>query len=74
MANTVKDLADSNNTLKMASADCMQAAADHEATVKGRKEELTAIATAKTILTDSSSGAESQTYSLLQAGAAECGR
>merc|ERR1711972_484657 len=54
----------------MGSSDCMQTAADHEATVKSRNEELTAIATAKKILTDSSSGAVSQTYSLLQAGAA----
>merc|ERR1712217_36844 len=64
------DLADSKNSLKTTSADCMQTAADHEATVKSRKEELEAIATAKKILTDTSSGAVSQTYSLLQAGAA----
>merc|ERR1711972_655510 len=70
LANTVKDLADSKSALKTTSADCMQTAADHGATVTGRKEELTAIATAKKILTDSSSGAVSQTYSLLQAGAA----
>merc|ERR1712050_251267 len=47
-----------------------QTAADHEATVKSRNEELTAIATAKKILTDTSSGAVSQTYSLLQASVA----
>merc|ERR1712066_1189502 len=56
LANTVKDLADSNNALKATSSDCMQTAADHEATVKSRKEELTAIATAKKILVDSSRG------------------
>merc|ERR1711972_245856 len=54
----------------MGSSDCMQIAADHEATVKSRNEELTAIATAKKILTDTSSGAVSQTYSLLQASVA----
>merc|ERR1712217_12810 len=70
LANTVKDLADSENSLKTTSSDCMQTAADHEATVKSRNEELTAIATAKKILTDTSSGAVSQTYSLLQASVA----
>merc|ERR1711972_843088 len=54
----------------MGSSDCMQIAADHEATVKSRNEELTAIATAKKILVDTSSGAVSQTYSLLQASVA----
>merc|ERR1719456_1270245 len=44
----------------------MTVAADHEATVKSRTEELTAIATAKKILTETSSGAVSQSYSLLQ--------
>merc|ERR1719248_294518 len=44
----------------------MTVAADHEATMKGRQEELTAIATAKKILTETSSGAVGQTYSFLQ--------
>merc|ERR1712217_349089 len=70
LANTVKDLADSENSLKTTSSDCMQTAADHEATVKSRNEELTAIATAKKILTDTWGGAVSQTYSLLQASVA----
>merc|ERR1719382_498506 len=44
----------------------MQVASDHEATVKGRAEELKAIADAKNLLTSKTGGAESQTYSLLQ--------
>merc|ERR1712048_1221129 len=46
--------------------DCMQVASDHEATVKGRAEELKAFADAKNMLTSKTGGAESQTYSLLQ--------
>merc|ERR1719362_830421 len=68
LANTVKDLADSKNSLKTTSSSCMQTAADHEATVKSRTEELAAIAEAKKIITESTSGAVSQTYSFLQAG------
>jgi len=41
-------------------------AADHEATVKSRDEELNAIATAKKILGETTSGAVSQSYSLFQ--------
>merc|ERR1719456_528020 len=44
----------------------MTVAADHEATVKSRTEELNAIATAKKVLSETSSGAVGQSYSLLQ--------
>jgi hypothetical protein len=44
----------------------MTTAADHEATVNARKEELKAIATARKILEETTSGAEGQTYSLIQ--------
>jgi len=44
----------------------MQVAADHEATVKSRKEELNAIATAEKILKESTGGAQDQSYSFLQ--------
>merc|ERR1719152_267514 len=44
----------------------MQLATDHEATVAGRTAELKAIAEAKKILQDTTSGAVGQTYSLLQ--------
>jgi len=44
----------------------MTVAADHEATVKSRNEELNAIATAKKVLSETTSGAVSQSYSFLQ--------
>merc|ERR1719352_2280353 len=47
LAETVKELAKDKESLKVASDTCMQVAADHEATVKSRNEELKAIATAK---------------------------
>jgi len=63
---TTKSLAASQQQLATARATCMQVAADHEATVAARKEELAAIAQAQKILQETSSGAVSQTYSLLQ--------
>merc|ERR1719468_594617 len=66
LAQTKKLLEDGESTLQTVRSDCMTTAADHEATVAGRKEELAVIAKAKKILTDSTSGAEGQTYSLLQ--------
>jgi len=66
LGETVKLLKNTKDALATASATCMQVAADHEATVKARNEELKAIATAKKILEDTTSGAASQTYSLLQ--------
>jgi hypothetical protein len=67
------DLASNANALKEAEAglatahsDCMTTAADHEATVAARNEELKVIATAEKMLKDSTSGAVGQTYSLLQ--------
>merc|ERR1719336_954612 len=66
LANTVKDLADGEKALETTGTSCMTTAADHEATVKSRKEELAAIAKATQILEGSTSGAVSQTYSFLQ--------
>merc|ERR1719287_473168 len=66
---TVKDLQNSQESLGTANTDCMTTAADHEATVAARTQELQVIATAKKILKDSTSGAEGQTYSLLQTSA-----
>jgi len=63
---TNKDLANSKEQLATAHATCMQVAADHEATVASREEELKAIAEAKKILKETSSGAVSQTYSFVQ--------
>merc|ERR1719189_1880365 len=63
---TNKKLSSAEETLKTASASCMQTAADHEATVAARKEELGVIAKALEILKSTSTGAMGQTYSLLQ--------
>merc|ERR1719463_357858 len=66
LAKTVEELAADKSSLAETSSTCMQVAADHDATVKSRTEELTAIATAKKILNDTSSGAVSQSYSFVQ--------
>merc|ERR1719506_1939972 len=66
LAETVKELAKDNESLKTAQTTCMTVAADHEATVKSRTEELTAIATAEKVLKETSAGAVGQSYSLLQ--------
>ena len=63
---TTKDLAAANNNLATVHGDCLTVAADHEATVAARAEELKVIATAKKILQESTAGAVSQSYSLLQ--------
>jgi len=63
---TVKALADANSVLESIKSDCMQVAADHEATVAGRNAELKAIADAKKILEDTTSGAVTQSYSFAQ--------
>merc|ERR1712008_228783 len=44
LAETVKELANAKTALETVSTDCMQTAADHEATVKARSEELKVIA------------------------------
>lgn len=63
---TTKELADVTAELATASSNCMQTAADHEATVTARTEELGVIAQAKKIVQDATGGAEEQSYSLLQ--------
>jgi chromosome segregation ATPase len=70
LASTVKALKESEEALALAHNDCMTTAADHEATVAARNEELKVIATAEKILKDSTSGAVGQTYSLLQVATA----
>merc|ERR1719159_330457 len=67
---TTKSLANSEQSLATANTDCMTTAADHEATVAARTEELKVIATAEKILKESTSGAVEQTYSLLQVAVA----
>merc|ERR1719473_373960 len=63
---TTKELAAAKEKLATAQSNCMTVAADHEATVAGRKEELGVIAEARKILVDTSSGAVEQTYSFFQ--------
>merc|ERR1719316_1424514 len=63
---TIKALKTSEEGLATANSDCMTTAADHEATVAARNEELKVIAMAEKILKESTAGAVSQTYSLLQ--------
>merc|ERR1719287_410155 len=63
---TTKELASAKEQLATAQSSCMTTAQDHEATVKSRTEELAAIAKAKQILEETSSGAVGQTYSFLQ--------
>mmetsp|Transcript_82130 Transcript_82130/g.171944 ORF Transcript_82130/g.171944 Transcript_82130/m.171944 type:complete len:705 (-) Transcript_82130:97-2211(-) len=61
-----KDLADSTSALETAQSTCMQVAADHEQTLASRAEELKALAEAKKVLEETSSGAVAQSYSFLQ--------
>jgi hypothetical protein len=66
LAETVKGLAEDKKALATASSTCMTVAADHDATTKSRNEELTAIATAKKIIGETTGGAVSQSYSFVQ--------
>lgn len=64
-----KDLAAAQSELATVHSDCMTTAADYEATVNSRKEELATIAKAKKILEETSSGAVAQSYDFLQVSA-----
>ena len=66
LAATVKDRANSKKALETANSNCMQVAADHEATQKARAEELSVIAQARKILSETADGAVQQSYSFLQ--------
>lgn len=66
LAITNKDLAAAQADLAECSSSCMQVAADHEATVAARAEELAVIAKAKKILEETTGGAVAQSYSFLQ--------
>merc|ERR1719473_1885692 len=63
---TAKDLAEDISTLATLHADCMKGAEDFEAETKSRGEELKALATAKKIIVEMTSGAAGQTYDLAQ--------
>jgi len=66
LAVTKKGLAAAQADLAEASASCMQVAADHEATVTARTEELAVIAKARKIISETTGGAVGQSYSFLQ--------
>jgi chromosome segregation ATPase len=63
---TKKELKAAQDELAVCQSDCMTVAADHEASVKARAEELAVIAKAKKILQESSGGGVEQTYSFVQ--------
>jgi len=66
LAVATKALKSSEEALKSSGNSCMQTAADHEATVKARDEELKVIAEATEVLKSTSGGAAERTYSFLQ--------
>merc|ERR1719326_312402 len=66
LTGTTKELANAESDLANSNMNCMTTAADHEATVAARAEELAVIAKAKKILEETSSGGVSQSYSFLQ--------
>merc|ERR1740129_839359 len=65
---TTKELANSKDQLAACQTTCVKVAADHDATVAARTEELKVIAEAQKVLSDSTSGAVAQTYSFMQRG------
>merc|ERR1740123_1356155 len=65
---TAKELANSKEQLATCQTTCVKVAADHDATVAARVEELKVIAEARKVLSDSTSGAVAQTYSFMQRG------
>jgi len=74
LAVTQKDLADAQKVLGGMHQDCMMQATDHETSVKGRAEELKALAEAKKIIASVTSGAEAKTYSFLQTISVQAGK
>jgi hypothetical protein len=69
LAVTEKDLADAQKALQVVGTDCMEKASDHQVSTQGRADELKALATAKKVIQQSTSGAESQSYSFFQISA-----
>jgi len=63
---TSKDLAEDIKTKSTLHHDCMNAAEEFEMATKSRGEELKALATAKKVITEATSGAASQSYGLDQ--------
>merc|ERR1719451_267022 len=63
---TTKDLNEDLATKSTLHQDCMSAAEEFEAETKSRGEELTALATAKKVIKETTGGAAGQSYSFLQ--------
>jgi len=63
---TSKDLSEDTATLGTLHQDCMNGAEDFEAETRSRGEELKALATAKKVIVEATSGAADQSYSFLQ--------
>jgi hypothetical protein len=61
-----KALTEDTSTLKTLHQDCLEKSQDFEAETKSRGEELKALATAKNVIAESTSGADSQSYGLDQ--------
>jgi len=68
LGSALEELKKGEESLASANAECMQVAADHQATITARAEELKVIGKAKQIIEETSSGAVEQTYSFLQVG------
>jgi chromosome segregation ATPase len=66
LAATQKLLDETKEALKTTQDDCVHVAADHDASVAGRKEELSVVDQAKKILMETTSGASEDTYSFVQ--------
>jgi len=68
LAVTSKDLDEDIKALATLHQDCMSGAEAFEEETKSRGEELTALATAKKVIQEATSGAASQSYSFMQTG------
>jgi hypothetical protein len=66
LAVTSKDLSEDLSTLAALHSDCMKGAEDFESETNSRGEELKALATAKKVITETTSGAAEQSYSFVQ--------
>mmetsp|Transcript_12828 Transcript_12828/g.30721 ORF Transcript_12828/g.30721 Transcript_12828/m.30721 type:complete len:672 (-) Transcript_12828:76-2091(-) len=63
---TKKDAESDSETLSQIQTDCMQKAADHEASVDSRADELKALSKAKSVIEEMTGGASQRSYGLLQ--------
>merc|ERR1719214_493307 len=66
LAVTTKDLDEDTKALATLHQDCMTGAEDFEAETKSRGEELKALATAKKVIVEATSGASDLSYGFLQ--------